>query len=639
MRKTAGIFTILVLVGSCTLWADEAQVVGTVDRSRVQVDEEIALTIRIVGVKGNLQAPRLPAFQGFESFYTGRTSHFTFVSGKSSSTVDFTYVLIPKVAGKYMLQPVDVWIEGKLYKTLPMEIEVLGPLLAQPTRPWQSPTPVAPPLPIASVAPVPAVSQPTSVSPPLGADENIFVRAAVDKQTVYPNEQVLLSYTLYTRYDTRYEGFEEEPSVSGFWIEDFPLDRDLGRETVSLKGRRYVKADVRKIALFPTAPAEYTIYPGVMKASVREEPRTSNAFDDFFGDSFFSGASFFARRVERLLKPDPIKISVRPFPEKGKPEGFNGAVGQFRLSASVDKTQVKQNEPVTLKLVLEGEGNLETLPRPSVPELTGFKVYDGDSSNQLLKLGSTIGGKKTIEIIFIPTEAGELSIPPLEFSFFDPRRESYQVLRTQSFPLKVTPSSEPARLPAELEEKAAFKKEIRRETQDIHYITEEIPSERSVRTRNYLYQALLAANFLGLLLVGNGLFRRRRELLFQRDTALKRRKLARSMAERRLKTLRRLARSHKPEEADRFLEEGEKILSEYLCNKFNISSYSFTGEWFEEKLKEVCGPDDPLVREAREFYELASEARYGRGAPPIHERHQFLALIESVIRRLEKWFR
>ena len=113
-------------------------------------------------------------------------------------------------------------------------------------------------------------------------DDNIFVRAWVDKTSVYPNEQVLLTYALYTRYDTRYEGFEKEAQLSGFWMEEFPMEREIEKETVRMNGKRYVKAEIKKVALFPTSPAEYTIDPGTMKASIRQEPQQSSVFDEFF---------------------------------------------------------------------------------------------------------------------------------------------------------------------------------------------------------------------------------------------------------------------------------------------------------------------------------------------------------------------
>lgn len=630
MNKIAAIFITLFLDFSYNCLAADIQVAGSVDKRQVQVDEEISFTIRILGARGNVQAPRLPAFEGFDSFYTGRTSQFTFVNGQSSATVEFNYVLVPKVAGRFTLTPVEVWIEGKRYQTQSLELEVIGPKVQQ-AAPSSFPS-----APSAPTAPPPPVSQPAGPPPTFVQDDNVFIKAAVDKQTAYPNEQILLTYTLYTRYDTRYEGFEEEPSVSGFWIEDFPLDRDLGKDTVTMHGKRYVKADIRKIALFPTSPAQYVIQPGVLKVSIREQPKTSNLFDDFFNDSFFTGASFFAQRVERLLKPELLSMTVRPFPEMGRPASFNGAVGQFRLSSSVDKNEIKQNEPLTLKLVIEGEGNIETLPRPSIPELTGFKVYDGDSSTQLFKTGSTIAGKKIFEVIFIPTEAGDLAIPPLEFSFFDPRREKYEVLRTESAPLKVIPSAEPLRLPAELAEKEAFKKEIRLEAKDIRYLHEDFPSEGLAQIQSLLFQFLLGANLLGLLAVGGGLLRRRRELLFSRDSALKRRKLARATALRQMKPLKALVQSQEPEGATRFPGEAEKVFNEYLSHKFNVSPYHLTKEWLEEKLAAALGPEDPLLKQIQEFHEVVRETRFGRGILLAQERREFFELIKTVIERIEK---
>ncbi len=638
MRKILFIFASLVLTASYAGWADELRVTSSVEKDQVQIDEEVGLTVRISGSRGNLQAPRLPAIQGFDSFYTGRTSQFTFVNGKSTSTVEFNYVLVPKVAGRFTVPSIEVWIEGKSYQTPPILVEVLAPQIQSP--PAAAPAPVGPAPraapPFAGFSPQPPIAQPAGIPPAKGEDENIFVKAWVDKSTVFPNEQILLTYTLYTRYDTHYEGFEEDPSVSGFWIEDFPLDRDLGREAVSVEGKRYLTADIRKIALFPTAPAQYTIQPGVLKVSVQQESRTSSLFDEFFNDSFFSGAGFFAKRVERLLKPEPITVTVKPFPETGRPASFNGAVGRFRLDASVDKKEVKQNEPLSLKLVLEGEGNIETLSKPSIPVLSGFKVYDGDSTTQLFKAGTTLAGKKTFEIIFIPTESGALAIPPLEFSYFDPRSQSYQIVRTPSFALQVTPSEEPFRLPAELAEKPGFKKEVQVEAKDIRYLHEELPSERKGRLFRVLSRVFLVGNFLGILAVGNGLLRKRRAALFAKDISLKRRKLARSIALRGMKALRRLVRSEKEEDSARFMEEAEKVLSGYLSNKFNVSAYHFTRQWLEDTLTSLWGAEDPLLKRVQKFYDLSAESRFGRGGIEAAQRREICELLEAVIRRVEK---
>jgi hypothetical protein len=90
-------------------------------------------------------------------------------------------------------------------------------------------------------------------------------------------------------------------------------------------------------------------------------------------------------------------------------------------------------------------------------------------------------------------------------------------------------------------------------------------------------------------------------------------------------------------QAEQFLGEAEKVLSEYFCNKFNVSPYSFTREWLEEKLAEICGAEDPFLKQAREFYDHTEEARFGRGALSPQARQELLDWIHSIIHRIEKW--
>ena len=210
------------------------------------------------------------------------------------------------------------------------------------------------------------------------------------------------------------------------------------------------------------------------------------------------------------------------------------------------------------------------------------------------------------------------------------------MLHTQSFPLKVTASEEPFRLPAGLAQREAFQKEIQLEAKDIHYIHEEIPSETQEKVFRGILTGLAGANLLGFVLTGAGLLRNRREALFARDHGLRRRTLAHSLAKRRLKLLKKLAASEKDEEAERFIEEAEKVLSEYFSSKFNVSSYSFTREWLELKLAEILSTEELLLKEIREFYDVVREARFGKGILPSRKRQELFQLIEKSIHRIEK---
>ena len=291
MRKILLIAAIMLGVFAPSLQAEELRVSANANKDSAQVGEEIRLNIRVTGQAMNLQAPRLPKIDGFDSYYTGRASHIAFVNGVSSSNVEFTYTLIPQRAGHFTLAPVEVQVGQNVLRTEPVEFEISGGQ-AQRSAPVQAPMQNVPARTTMPSAMPPQAQQDGTASVSPGTDDNIFVQAIVDRRTLYQNQQMLLTYSLLTRYDTRYEGFEKEPETSGFWIEEFPMDREVPRENVRMNGKRYIKADVKKLALFPTSPGNYTIQPGSLKVSIREEQQGSNAFDEFFSDSFFTGGSF-----------------------------------------------------------------------------------------------------------------------------------------------------------------------------------------------------------------------------------------------------------------------------------------------------------------------------------------------------------
>lgn len=632
MRKIYSILAgALILLSAHALFAEEVRVTASLNKRAVRVGEEIQLSIRISGQTTNVQAPRLPKLDGFDTFYTGRASRITFINGVSTSNVEFSYTLVPQKPGSFSLNSIEVPIGQQVFKTEPLSVEVTA-------GPVQAPVSV-PPVAAPQTRSVPSTlsqnvpQEPPPVVSPQG-DDNIFVQAWVDRRSVYQNEQLLLSYSLYTRYDTRYEGFEKEPETSGFWIEEFPMERDIERETVRVNGKRYVKADVKKLALFPTAPGSYTIQPGSLKVSIREEPQGANAFDEFFSDSFFTGGAFFARRQNRLLNPPPIQLTVKPLPEEGKPASFQGAVGSFRISATLDKDRVKQNEPVTLKVVIEGEGNIETLNRPKLPALTGFKTYDADTNSKLFKTGNVIGGTKSFEIVFIPKEEGSAFIPPLEFSYFDPRKIKYVTLQTPNFPITVEHSDQSFKMPDELTGKEIFQKNIKLESKDIRYIQERAAQPSVIF--DVLYRVLGWLNLFLLLVFIVLCFKDREAQIFSKDESLRRRKMARSTAMANMKKIKKLAASSKPEDAERFFEDLERAMTQYIADKWNLSTYGVTRQSLEAILTEHFGTEDPHWNDVLELYRLCDESRFGRGNVPQASKKMGIKIFQETVKRIER---
>jgi len=635
MRKILLTAIVMGCVFAPSLQAEDVRVSASLNKRLAQVGEEVRLSIRVTGQSMNLQAPRLSQLDGFETYYTGRASHISVVNGVSSANVEFSYTLIPRRTGRFTLNPIEVQVGQNILKTEPLEIEVSGGAQGQMSGPQSMPQRVATqpsrPSPVAQ-----PVSQDQSSAVPPGTDDNIFVQAWVDRTTLYQNEQMLLTYSLYTRYDTRYEGFDKEPETSGFWIEEFPMDRDVPRETVRMNGKRYVKADVKKLALFPTAPGNYTIQPGSLKVSIREEQQGSNAFDEFFSDSFFTGGAFFARRQNRLLTPPPIQLVVKPLPEKGKPASFQGAVGSFRLSATIDKDKVKQNEPVTLKMVIEGEGNIETITRPKVPALTGFKTYDADTNSKLFQTENVIGGTKSFEVVFIPKEEGNSFVPPLEFSFFDPRQEKYVTLKTPNFPIQVEHSDQNFQMPQELAGNAIFQKQVKSEGKDIRYIDEKLPKAFSTHAVDLIYTILLWGDLVLFVLLVVFWMKDRQDRLFSKDQALRRRKTARRTASINMNKLKKLARSSDDKDTTVFFADLEKAMIQYIADKWNLSAYGVTRQDLAETLTTHFGADSALLKDVLALYRLCDEFRFGKGSIPQASKKIGLKIFQDAVNRIER---
>ncbi len=641
------IATAFFLSGELAVAADEPQLKASVDKSTARLNDEIHLNIKVVGVRGALPAPHLPKLEAFDIFYSGRASHFSFVNGRTESMTEFNYVLIPKSVGTFILRPIEITIDNQVYKTDQLEIKIEngGASLVPSTRAPVSQTgmPPAPPRAPAPVVPqqsphAGATSRPVPFQTGADSDGNIFLRVRPNKLSVYTNEQLILIYSLLTRYDTRYEGFDEEPETSGFWIEEFPMERDIGRDTEVVNGKKYVRADIKKLALFPTAPGEYTIRPGVIKTSVQIEEPSSSLFDEFFNDSFFSGGGLFARRVERKLTAPPVNIQVKPLPEAGKPADFEGAVGDFRMATSLDKRVVKQNEAVTLKMTIEGEGNIETLAPPKLPEIPGTKSYPSDTKTEPFSQKDRVAGRKTIEMIIIPQEAGELTIPPLAFSFFNPKLEQYVILKSEPYKIKVEPSSEPApQLPTDFapRDSAARKKEIRLESEDIQYIKEKVRTMPPLLPRVVFWLAV-GDGVLTLFAVAAALQRKRREFLDQ-NIPVKRALFARKTVGEGLKRLHRMTQSASGDsrKTEAFFEESAKILNQYLADKLNLSPHGLTQYMIEEELaRRNVTPE--VVQKIRECFEVCDEVRFGRMSAAGFEPSRMIQSIREIVDTLER---
>jgi len=633
-------FQISVIVLSLLLplivFAQEVQVVTTINKGKISMDEDLRLKVKIVGKAGNIDRPRLPEFQGFTSYYAGRSSSFSFINGQSQASTEFSFTLVPKSPGAYQLAPIEIRVDNVNYRSNPIAVEVL------PIQQSAGSVPVSTPGTISTQSassptqqPVVSRSKDQNIVPP-GENPYIFLITELDKTDAFPNEQIIMTYKLYTSMPAEIGYYVELPKVSGFWVEDIPPDKNIQPRRVTMNGRTYTEAEIKKVVLFPTRPGPQTIEPGDVEAEVKTQaPVRARGLDSFFDDDFF-GNNFFQRREKMTLKGQNLNVNVRAFPTQDQPARFSGAVGQFQMDASIDNAKAKQNEPVTLTVIIQGEGNIDTIERPWVPDLPQFRVYDSDMATEINRKTLPLRGYKTFKILFIPNEAGSQTIPSLQFHYFDPKKKAYITLNTPQFNINVEPGEAPAPQETRSGEKTQQREELKIEGKDIRFIKLGYVASDREHLMSQLSTLLLSVDAVLLLLLAGILTYKRRELHLNQNLELKRAYLAKGHLVKRLKKLEKLKQSSHESQKREFVTLARRAMNQYISDKFNLHSpQSVTVPEIIQALKEHDGKPE-LIQGIKSFYDRCDQVEFAYSQLTDKEEEDVLFLINDILKFLEK---
>ncbi len=448
---------VILATGSALAHADDGlKFNASVDRSQVALDESVSLQFSVES-DGSTRAgsPQFTA-PGFEvmneyqsnqiqSYYDGTTGKFGM---KSIQTL--TKVLKPLRTGNQRIFGISVLAQnGKRITAPDITVQVVGAGAGSP-----------PPRGYGG----PAIGLRGVGKKPSG--RAVMVRAEVDKDRVYKGEQVVVSYYLYRRVKVFNIQVDKFPILNGFLREDLEMPvmgQRLESERVISDGVAYERSLLLRYAAYPLQEGKLKID----STSIKYAYYASPGGDSLDEEDPFMG--FFRQMTPRAGgdRSEQLNIEVLPLPEEGKPGSFTGGVGDFSISASVDKTDVRANESVTLTFKVNGRGNLAAIGEPKAKWPQDIELYD---SKGTAKTGRAGVGEKVFEYLLIPRNPGKLVLPALELSYFDPAKKSYVTKSTEAIAINVqsaapgsvvaskTKSLSPATLQAtpEVQEPAGF---------------------------------------------------------------------------------------------------------------------------------------------------------------------------------------
>ncbi len=419
---------------SLTSFAQGVKVEATVDRNEMGMGDTLTLSISVTSSDSvEAQEPRIPSLNGFElvNSWTSSSTSSRLVQGpggmqfETQRRQDFNYMLTPQRAGALTIPGFEVIVDGKRYETKPIRMQVLeqGSGAAQMPQglPNMDDIDEAEDLFNQLLQKRGMPQEPAYRNLPKNPNEAFFIQCEVDKTDVFEGEQITVNWYIYTRGNIMTLDRLKFPDLKGFWKEIIEEVPSLNFTQEVVNGIPYRKALLASHALFPIKPGIAVIDEYKIKAQVQLSNSPMGAFG--FGKPYT-----FTKSSER------IKINVKPLPVEGKPGDFSGAVGQFDVKALVDGNQFPVNQPFSLRVRFEGSGNAKLIELPPLNLPKGIEIYDTKSDSKFFRNSQSY---KEFEVLIIPREEGELEIPAMNFSMFDPRAKKYISRQTQAIRIKI----------------------------------------------------------------------------------------------------------------------------------------------------------------------------------------------------------
>ena len=536
-----------------------ARISATPAQKQLLLGESILVTVSVESTEqGNpeLLPPRSPDFR-IEGHSTESRFEFSFGS-KARRSLKQVFQLRPTRAGPIVVGPfVYRSASGTIASSQPFTL-----LVKEPPPPPQGEADLDP-------------------------DARLTALMEVTPETLYLGQQAMLTITRYSREYMSQCG-AAPPRIEGAWFDDL-LDRAPRAKVVTLGGVDYEKGLLQRYALFPIRTGVLEI-PGVeVKCTIR-------------GTGFFRGGS------EPLTSQSAkVRLDVLPLPSEGCPKGFGGAVGRFVLKAQLDRQDLRQGEPVTLSLSVEGQGNFKgfKLPQPRLPE--GVRSYPPTVSDDIAyDQRGKLRGRKTMELILVPLRAGKLSMPSFAFPYFDPDSRGYRVARSRAFHLEVKPRQKGERVVRMAgrgeDEAGGGLPELRPLRPGGHRISPRSRLQSPLISHPLFWLSLLVPAAIFASTSFARLLRRSREQNRARTSFRTARKRA----------LRRLdAASKQSGDAQRSWAEAVAALHGYLQDRTAEPTIGHTREELERALVQEHGYPRDLVTRLTEFLEEADLARFG----------------------------
>ena len=318
----------------------------------------------------------------------------SWVNGVQSFSKTYTYFLTPKKKGKIVLGQAEVNINGEVYKTSPIEIEIIS-AVDKPNDPNNTDNII---------------------------DGNIHLVAEISKNNPYLNEGITVTYKLYFRNPISISDVQEleSPSYGDFWSHLIKIGRAEINMRGSYKGEPYNEVIWRKAVLYPQKTGKLILEPLTINLSLNLPSNRK----DLFGRRILTQA-------QKIITTGKDIIRVKGLPQNNKPDNFSGAVGEFDFDVILNKNALKATESFQVKIKVKGKGNLKLFNLPPINVPNTLEVYEPEHEENIQITVSGMEGFIEDNYTIVPEYQGKYPIPPVKFTYFNPQTALYKTLDSQ----------------------------------------------------------------------------------------------------------------------------------------------------------------------------------------------------------------
>jgi hypothetical protein len=451
MKKLALVFTIFL---HTLLAAQDVKFEAKVSKNSLGLNENLQVSFAINQDGDNFSPPDFEGFRLVGGPF--QSTSYSWMNGVKSFNRSFTYILQPTKKGTFTIKLASIEYNDEIYKTAPIKITVTD-----------------------------AIQQPKDPnSPDYKAGEGIHLVAEVSKGNPYVNEPLTVVYKLYfdPRFIVRNVREVANPKYNGFWSQHIDIKK-LEAVAGTYNGQDYAMVVWRKVILYPLEAGNKPLEPLSIHLDVDVPTRKRIGFMETTSYS----------TTQKTVSAGAKSINVKPLPEKGKPDDFTGAVGNFDFSVKASKTQLKAGESLDLVVTASGNGNLKLfqLPKPEFPN--AFEVFDPQHKEEVNTPLTGMTGKISDTYTIIPQFKGNYTIKPQTFSYFDLSSNSYKTVTSEPIEITVLEGNAVAGSNQNDNKKPVVKNDTFQYIKLTSYLT---PINKTPFFGSNLFYGLLAAPFL-----------------------------------------------------------------------------------------------------------------------------------------------